>query len=94
MIRRTYKKGKDIADAIENGEEMDFSKIMPVLKKSIITKDDQMEDEKLRINRQYEKQYEIEFQAHHEREIQYENNKAAASALLWNQYYYEGKDSV
>ena len=31
------------------------------------------------------KQFEVEFQAHHERENQCVDNKAAAAALLWNQ---------
>ena len=95
-IRRSYKKGKDIADAIENGEELDFSKLMPALKKSTLTDADKMDAEKERINQQFLKQFEIEFQAHHEREIQCVDNKAAAAALLWNQCTntYEGQGSV
>ena len=92
-IRRQFKKGKDIADAIEDGIEMDFQAITPKLNISEIdltvkegeTPDPKKVAEVDRINKQFEKQYEIEFAAHHEREIQYNDNKAAASALLWNQ---------
>ena len=90
-IRRQFKKGKDIGDAIEDGIEMDFQAITPTLKGStiVLTEEDQKDAAKVaevdRINKQFEKQYEIEFAAHHEREIQYQDNKAAAAALLWNQ---------
>ena len=80
-IRRTYDKGNDIATALEKLEEVDFTSREPQLK--ISKKTDQAE--KAREDKQFEKQYEIEYTEFNKTKNKYEDNKCAADALLWNQ---------
>ena len=81
-VRRTFKKGQDIADAIEDKKEKDFDKEAPILKVSTST---DVNIEK-RENMQFGKQFEVDYALHCERVQQHRDNKGAeAAATLWNQ---------
>ena len=62
-IRKTFKKGEDSALALEKFEEYDFTTEAPTMKTSSIT--DKVTKDKE--DRQYEKQFEIEYAAHNDR---------------------------
>ena len=80
-MKRTYKKGIDIGNALEKREEMDFTPFAPTQLAS--TSED--EDTKTRENAQYAKQFEIEYTAYNDRIVQYNDNRDTAAATLWNQ---------
>ena len=81
-VRRTFNKGQDIADAIENEQEIDFSKEAPApLKTSASEKKEDQERETL----QFGKQFEVECALHSKRVQQCRDNEGAAAATLWNQ---------
>ena len=85
-IKRTYTKGEDIAGALETLEEVDFTSVAPVMKNSNITGTDA--DDILardRENRQYEKEFEVEYAEYIRRKTKYQENRVSAEALLWNQ---------
>ena len=67
-IRKTYKNGRDIADAIENQEPLNFDSSAPKLKISTTVKTmDTSPEDKLEIkheNNQYKIEYEAELQLH------------------------------
>ncbi len=79
-IRQHYKKGDDIAKALEEQRDMDFDKIKPELKQSTKTGTDKDLQDK-----QFEKEFEVDYSQYSARKSQYEDNKAAAHALLWAQ---------
>ena len=80
-IRRTFDKGNDIATALEEEREIDLTVYVPTLKESTAGKDEDKERE----NRQFEKQFKIEYATYNERRVKYEENRSAAEATLWNQ---------
>ena len=80
-IRINFEKGDDIATALESLEEFDFTPDAPVIKSSTATD----EAKKAKENRQFDKEYEVEYAAHNNRVIKYKENKSAAAALLWKQ---------
>ena len=83
-IRRTFEKGNDIATALEDQKEFDLTQFEPQLRFS--TKDAIKEKEaKEREDKQFEKQFEIEFQTYNDRKVKYQENRSAAAATLWNQ---------
>ena len=80
-IRRTFDKGNDIATALEEEKEIDLSKYAPQLKVST----EQDSAKKAIQDKQFEKQFEIEYITYNERKVKYEENRSAAAATLWNQ---------
>jgi len=79
-IMKTYTRGRDIAEASETLEELDFTTSKPTLKKSIETDADLKKTE--------EKQFEYEFKDDYAeyRKRLYSDNKVKAYALLWERY--------
>ena len=93
-IQRTYDKGADIAQALEDEKEFDFAPVAPKLKTEPVRARISQDTDATyaaavanaeKANKQYEKQFEIEYLAHHERTTKYQENKSKAAALLWNQ---------
>ena len=80
-IRKNFKKGNDIALALETYTETDFTARQPQLRQS----QSQDPDEKTREDKQYEKQFEVEYTEFSRAKTQYEDNKSAADALIWGQ---------
>ena len=80
-IRRTHTKGEDIANSLENLEEISFKEDEPKMDISHATD----EEEKARENEQHLNKYKIDYAAHKTRVDLYQDNKATVSALLWNQ---------
>ena len=80
-IRRTYTKGEDVAVALETFKEVDFEPDRPKMK--ISTSDDATLA--IRENKQFEKEFEVQYTAFNTRMDQYKDNKISAEALLWNQ---------
>ena len=73
--------GEDIANALENLEEVDFDTMEPVMKQST----DSDTAKKAMENKQFEIQYGVQCKEYERRRNQYRENKVAAEALLWNQ---------
>ena len=80
-VRRTFNKGNGIATALEQEKELDLDSLAPTLKVS--TEADPVI--KAREERQFDKQFEVEYRSHNERKIKYEENRSAVAATLWNQ---------
>jgi len=80
-IKQKYTRPTDIATALENLVEWDEKRNRPTLQVSQ-DKDDETRE---RENRQFEKNYEIEYSEHLKRKTQYDENKVAAEALIWGQ---------
>ena len=80
-IKMNYNRPGDIGKALEELEEFDFTPFEPVLKTSTNP------DPNLgaRENKQYEKQFEVDYAEHKKRVDLYESNKTQAEALIWNQ---------
>ena len=80
-IKKNYNRGEDIAKALEDLQEVDFTNDAPVARVS--TKSD--DAAKAAENQQFLKQYEVEYTKFFERKEQYASNKVKATALLWGQ---------
>ena len=80
-IRRTYVKGEDIANALENLEDVDLKAEAPSMRVSI-NADPQVA---AREDEQFKEEYKIEYTEYNRRLTKYKENKVSAEALLWNQ---------
>ena len=80
-IKKTYVNGDDIADAIEAGEEPNFTEWRPQRERSVSTDPDvqQMEDEDLMIS------YKLELQSFIKRRDTYKSNRSKAYGLFFGQ---------
>ncbi len=80
-IKMNYNRPGDIGKALEELEEFDFTPHEPKLKTSK-NKDPALQE---RENKQYEKQFEVDYAEHKKRVDLYKSNKTQAEALIWNQ---------
>ncbi len=80
-IKMNYQRPGDIGKALEELGEFDFTPFQPKLKTST-AQDPAVE---ARENKQYEKQFEVDYAEHKKRVDMYESNKTQAEALIWNQ---------
>ena len=80
-IRRTYNKGKDIADVLEKEAMPNFKAVKPRLQKSTADKpeDWDLEDEEFKM------EYKIDMEEHKKRIKVFEENFDKAFGLLWEQ---------
>ena len=79
-IQMNYKRGLDVATALKERKHFDFKAIQPELQVSAAKDADKKENE----NRQFLKQFEIQYKSHDERVQQYDENKGKAAGLLYN----------
>ena len=88
-IRRTYKKGGDVADALETFKEIDFSNVKPTMAVVPLKKPDGTTDysqeERESLLKQAEREFDVDYKLYKERITQYEDNKSQAAALLYEQ---------
>ena len=88
-VRKTYKHGRDIANAIERQEPFNFKLSAPKLQvSSIVETDNTTPQEKLEIkcqNNQYKIEYEVELQLHLNQKSHYHTNLGKAYAFLFGQ---------
>ena len=88
-IRKTYKNGRDIANAIENQEPFNFNSAAPKLK--VLTTVETMDtspEEKVEIkheNNEYRIKYEAELQLHLKQKSHYHTNLGKAYAFFFGQ---------
>ena len=78
-IMKTYTRGRDIAEASETLEELDFTTSKPTLKKSIETDADLKKTEE----KQFEYEFKDDYAEYRKRILTYNDNKVKAYALLW-----------
>ena len=87
-IRRTYKKGGDVADALETFKEIDFTNVKPAMAVVPLKKPDgtdYSDEERESLLRQAEREFDVDYKLYKERVTQYEDNKSQAAALLYDQ---------
>ena len=80
-IKKTYRGGNDVAEALTKMEEFDFNSIKPIRQVSTATVDATKAAE----NEQFLEEWKIEYQAYNERVNRYRTNKEQAYGLLWDQ---------
>ena len=81
-IRRTYDEGRDIADALEKGKDMDFEAIAPIMKPITADPTNTAAYETMKL--QHAEDYKIARQTHHDRMERYRKNQDTVSALLYS----------
>ena len=82
-IRRTYDEGRDIADALEKGQDMDFDAIAPKTKPIMADPTTNPLAYKT-MKLQHAKDYKIARQTHNDRMERYQKNQDTVSALLYS----------
>ena len=88
-IRRTYKKGGDVAGALEEFKEVDFTSVKPTMrvipKKDPSTNQDYSDEQREALMKEAKREFDVDYKIYKDRVVLYEDNKVKSAALLCEQ---------
>ena len=88
-IRRTHKKGGDVAGALEEFKEVDFTSVKPtvrvILKKDPSTNQEHSDEHREALMKEAEREFDVDCKICKDRVVLYEDNKVKSAALLCEQ---------